>query len=89
MASLRSALLALSVVAAQAAHGGASQKPITEQHGSSKNPLNSDMEEFVLESLDFWRVPGMSVGVVDGDHIYTEVGCRCFSVLDIFQSSGC
>lgn len=73
MASLRNTVLALAVAAAHAAKGSDSQKPIVQKHGSSGNPLNGDIAKFIQESLDVWHVPGMAVGVIDGDHIYTEV----------------
>ncbi|KAJ3493462.1 hypothetical protein NLG97_g4712 [Lecanicillium saksenae] len=74
MASLRNTVLALAVAAAQAAKvGDSSQKPIIQKHGGSTgNPLNEDLAKFIQESLDLWRVPGMAVGVIDGDNIYTE-----------------
>ncbi|KAJ6787032.1 hypothetical protein PWT90_05671 [Aphanocladium album] len=72
MASLRNTVLALAVAVAQAAKAGDSQKPIIQKHGSSGNPLNEDMAKFVQEALDLWHVPGMAVGVIDGDNIYTE-----------------
>ncbi|OAR02780.1 hypothetical protein LLEC1_07920, partial [Akanthomyces lecanii] len=72
MVSLRNTVLALAVAFAHAAQGSGSQKPVLLKNGSSGNPLNGDIAKFVAESLDTWRVPGMAVGVVDGDHIYTE-----------------
>lgn len=86
MGSLRYALLALAVAAAQAARGSDSQKPIVQKHGHSGNPLNKDMAKFVQEALDVWRVPGMAVGVIDGDHIYTEVGDTIFNDSNDFQT---
>lgn len=73
MASLRNTVLALAVAAAHAAQDSDSQKPITQNHRSSGNPLNGDIAKFVAESLRTWHVPGMAVGVIDDDHIYTEV----------------
>lgn len=74
MASFRAAILSLAVFAAQVAQANSdSQKPVTGNHGRSRNPLNEEISKFVHESLDVWHVPGMSVGVIDGDDIYTEV----------------
>lgn len=74
MASFRTAISALAVFAAQIAQANSdSQKPITGSHSGSRNPLNEEISKFVQESLDVWHVPGMSVGVIDGDEIYTEV----------------
>ncbi|TQV97699.1 hypothetical protein V2A60_006568 [Cordyceps javanica] len=72
MRSLRDTVLALAVVAAHAAKGSDSQKPIVQKHETTENPLNDEMAKSVQESLDFWHVPGMAVGVIDDDHIYTE-----------------
>ncbi|KAI5464749.1 beta-lactamase/transpeptidase-like protein [Mariannaea sp. PMI_226] len=38
----------------------------------SESPLTAEFGEFVKKQLDEWRVPGLSIGVLDGDNIYTE-----------------
>ncbi|KAH7237881.1 beta-lactamase/transpeptidase-like protein [Fusarium solani] len=37
-----------------------------------KNPLTEDFASFVTETLDKWKVPGLSVAVVDGDQVFAE-----------------
>lgn len=52
------------------------QKPLPFQVGSkseNKSPLTEDYAKHVDELLEKWHVPGMAVGVVDGDDIWTEV----------------
>jgi hypothetical protein len=40
---------------------------------SSENPLTEEFATFVKETLDEWKVPGVSLAVIDGDDIYAEV----------------
>lgn len=37
------------------------------------NPLNAKFEKLVYENLDLWNVPGVAVGVVDGDLEWSQV----------------
>ena len=41
---------------------------------SSRNPLTKEFSKFVKETLQEWKIPGVSIGVVDGDQVFTEVG---------------
>ncbi|RFU73766.1 penicillin-binding [Trichoderma arundinaceum] len=63
------------VNAAVYAHAQNEQRPIT-SHGSSAaargNPLTSAFADFARETLDEWKVPGVSVAVIDGDEVYAE-----------------
>lgn len=44
-------------------------------HGEpGKNPLTRDFRRKVVRWLGRWHVPGLAVGVVDGDNIWTQVG---------------
>ncbi|KAI1801508.1 beta-lactamase/transpeptidase-like protein [Daldinia bambusicola] len=43
-----------------------------EDKGAKKSPLDSDFEAFTKAALDRWKVPGVSVSVVDGDDIWAE-----------------
>lgn len=44
------------------------------KNGSGKSsPLNAKLEELVKDSLKQWHVPGISIGVVDGDEMWAEV----------------
>ncbi|POR32882.1 Uncharacterized protein TPAR_06918, partial [Tolypocladium paradoxum] len=63
-----------SVILALSSVGAAEQKPLVAGPGptSSKNPLTDEFGEFVAQKLDKWKVPGMSLAVIDGDDIYTE-----------------
>jgi hypothetical protein len=49
-------------------------------HGN-QNPLNQDFKTVVEENIELWHVPGVSVGVVDGDNTWTEVGCDASSTV--------
>jgi CubicO group peptidase (beta-lactamase class C family) len=42
------------------------------------NPLTKEFGDFVKETLDEWKVPGMSIAVIDGGETYTEVGLLQF-----------
>ena len=42
-------------------------------NGGKASPLNSKFEKLVYENLDLWKVPGVAVGVVDGDSAWSEV----------------
>lgn len=66
--------LAASVVSVRGQGNAANaQKPITSQEpAASGNPLTSEFAEFVLQTLDEYKVPGVAVAVVDGDEIFAE-----------------
>lgn len=54
------------------------QKPIVDSSSSSSaqdsnNPLTSDFAEFARTTLEAWKVPGLSIAVIDGDKIFAEV----------------
>jgi CubicO group peptidase (beta-lactamase class C family) len=38
-----------------------------------KTPLTEDFASFVTEILDKWKVPGLSIAVIDGDQVFAEV----------------
>lgn len=40
----------------------------------SRNPLTRDFRRKVVRWLGEWKVPGLAVGVVDGEDIWTQVG---------------
>ena len=46
------------------------QKPI---RSNSEGPLDSKIDILVKKALDLWHVPGLSIAVVDGDHVWAEV----------------
>lgn len=37
--------------------------------------FNEEFGKFAKEQLETWKVPGISVGVVDGEDIFAEVLC--------------
>lgn len=37
------------------------------------SPLNADFEKLVHETLDLWHVPGVAIGIVDGDFEWSKV----------------
>lgn len=70
-----SARLALSALCATAARGE-SQRPILdddENRSVRGSPFTNEYAEHVGELLEKWHVPGVAVGIVDGDDIWTEV----------------
>jgi hypothetical protein len=36
------------------------------------SPFDSKFEGILYSGLDHWHVPGIAIGVVDGDHVWTE-----------------
>ncbi len=42
-------------------------------HAGSQNPFNDELADFVGNVMDRWKIAGMSVAVVDGDDVYSEV----------------
>lgn len=40
---------------------------------NENGPLDKNFEALVKETLDLWHVPGVSVAVVDGDNVYSQV----------------
>jgi hypothetical protein len=50
------------------------QQPLGGGNHGSKSPFDEEFKQFALKTLDKWHVPGVSVAVVDGHNIYTEVG---------------
>lgn len=68
------AQLALGALCATAARGE-SQRPISDDDKSVRgSPFTKEYEKHVGELLERWHVPGVAVGIVDGDDIWTEVG---------------
>lgn len=49
----------------------ATRQKILTNHGN--NPLNTEFSKIVNQTLDMWHVPGVSIGVVDGDDMWAEV----------------
>ncbi|CAI6098117.1 unnamed protein product [Clonostachys chloroleuca] len=49
------------------------QKPSDEQSSAkSTNPFNDEFAQFAKETLEQWKVPGVSLAVIDGDQVYAE-----------------
>ena len=49
---------------------------LAEQHvlsDAQQSPFSSKFGDLVKESLDYWQVPGVAIGMVDGDDVWTEV----------------
>lgn len=44
-----------------------------ETMATAENPLTEELAKFVKEKLDEWKVPGISVGVIDKDQVFTAV----------------
>lgn len=49
----------------------AAEQKILSNDGS--NPLNAEFTKIVNETLNVFHVPGISIGVVDGDEMWAEV----------------
>lgn len=46
--------------------------------GGKANPLNEDFEKLVHDTLELWHVPGVAIGVVDGDLEWSQVSTSDF-----------
>lgn len=55
-------------------HGLDRQKPLAIATAGSRNPFDDDLGNFIDDLMERWKIPGMSVAVVDGDDVYAEVG---------------
>lgn len=53
---------------------------------AGKNPLTRDFRRKVVRWLGRWHVPGLAVGVVDGEDIWTQVSWSPFFLL-VFVSA--
>lgn len=53
------------------AGGQAEQTPLKDAPGG--NPLTREFGDFVRQKLDRWKVPGMSLAVVDGHDVNAQV----------------
>jgi hypothetical protein len=51
----------------------AEQLPLREK---GNNPFDPKFGELAKKTLDYWRVPGIAIGVVDGGDVWTEVSCH-------------
>lgn len=53
------------------------QKPLmaTERTSPSpaKSPFTDDFGDFVQKQLERWHTPGVSIAVIDGDDVYSQV----------------
>ncbi|KAJ4152924.1 hypothetical protein LMH87_009442 [Akanthomyces muscarius] len=65
--------LSLSLAAAATfPHGLDRQKPLAIATTSARNPFDDDLRNFIDDLMERWKIPGMSVAVVDGDDVYAE-----------------
>lgn len=52
------------------------QRPLlsnTELTRNRSNPLTEEFGDYVNSLLEDWKVPGLSIAVIDEDEVYTEV----------------
>jgi hypothetical protein len=52
--------------------------------GGKSNPLNEDFERLVHETLELWHVPGVAIGVVDGDLEWSQVSISDFWFISLW-----
>lgn len=65
-------LVALCAGKITAADGINVQKPLQEGSERGESPFTDAFGKHVDELLNKWHVPGVAIGVVDGDDIWTE-----------------
>lgn len=51
---------------------------LTNSKGKNKNPLNEHLEKFVEKQMEHWEVPGIAIGVVDGEDMWSSVSINSF-----------
>ncbi|POR35851.1 Beta-lactamase/transpeptidase-like protein [Tolypocladium paradoxum] len=39
---------------------------------SSKNPFTPEFAKFVQDNMDFWKIPGIAIAVVDGQNVFSK-----------------
>lgn len=54
-------------------HNWDGQKPLEKTSITDGNPFNTEVNEFVNDVMERWKIPGMSVAVIDGESVYTQV----------------
>lgn len=59
------------------------QKPLPAGSKEGKSPFTDEFGKHVDRLLEKWHVPGMAIGVVDKDNIWTEV-----RLTDLIYSGG-
>lgn len=68
---------------AAASHEPVSQRPLNGAAPlltvTSETPFDDDFAGFVDEALEYWHVPGIAIGVIDGNHTFTKV-CKMLYV---------
>ena len=69
MSSLRVAVTAAAVAAAQFASAG--QKPLSR----AGSPFDHGFDAYANGTMRHWKVPGLAIAVIDGDDVYAKV-CR-------------
>ncbi|KJZ75351.1 hypothetical protein HIM_05277 [Hirsutella minnesotensis 3608] len=50
----------------------ADQAPLRSPETTSENPFTKDFKDYVKQVMKDWKVPGMSIAVVDGDQVFAE-----------------
>jgi hypothetical protein len=71
----------LSLLQVQPLRFAAEQKALK---GGKTNPLNEDFEKLVHETLELWHVPGVAIGVVDGDLEWSQVSTSDFWFISLY-----
>ena len=82
---MRPITLSILTMAAQVV---ADQKPLTSNDASSANPFTEEFNSYVAELMEEWRVPGLSIAVVDGDKIFSKVNEPWNHALSITEQLG-
>lgn len=57
----------------------AQQKPLLDRPGvnsGSSNPFTDEFADFAKKTINRWKVPGLSIAVIDGEDVYAEVSAR-------------
>lgn len=65
------------------------QSPLSDESETSsgetaKNPFNEEFQKLAEKQLDYWKVPGMAVGIVHGDHEWSAVSLFFVHALMLF-----
>ena len=55
------------------------ENSLNSSDAAPKNPFNGEFAKFAEETIKGWKVPGLSIAVVDDQDIFAEVSATLFT----------
>lgn len=84
--SPRSALIPLvffALLSTASITSNSQQHIIAGNNDGNKSPFDDSFEKLVNKTMEFWKVPGLSIAVIDGDDSWAKVS-RLFHCVEVF-----